>query len=77
MTREELNKEIERINAETPIINREYGSDRGYNRVGYYSISKYSGRYGRGYKVCYPNKDGFGGRSSNCYYKVEYLIISK
>jgi len=77
MTREELNKEIERINAETPIINREHGSDRGYNHVGYYNISEYSGRYGKGYKVSYPNKDGFGGRSSNRYYKVEYLIIGE
>ena len=77
MTREELNKEIERISAETPIIDRKVGSDKGYIPANSYYIGEYNGRYGKGYKIYHPNKDGIRGKVSGRFHAVEYLIIEK
>ena len=54
------------------------------SRKGYISasakpyIEEYNGRFGRGYIVSYPNKDGlsrfFGANKSNGYYRIEYYI---
>lgn len=49
-------------------------SERGYIYSGSEpSITEYNGRYGKGYKVAYPNNLGLrDGRKSNNYHKIEY-----
>lgn len=37
-------------------------------------ITEYNGRYGKGYKVAYPNNLGIKGGKSNRYHRLEYWI---
>ncbi len=78
MTRKELSNRIEAIEKATPIVDRIYASARGYQPANDYAIWPYSGRYGKGYLISYPNKEGLGGnKHSNRYYKIEYIIVEK
>lgn len=38
-------------------------------------VNKYNGRFGKGYTVEFPNKNGFGNKSySNNFHHIEYYI---
>lgn len=60
-------------------IHKRNGSEKHYQTTKGYSVFKYSGKYGEGYKVYAPNKTGFVNkygyvRHSNQYCQVRYYI---
>lgn len=56
-----------------------FATRKGYNSASMEPrVEEYNGRFGRGYVVEFPNKDGWnviGHRQSNRYYRIEYYIF--
>lgn len=68
--------EIEQMVKDGKLYFHHSSSEKGYISAKSATIAyDYCGRFGKGYVVRFPNKEGFNGKKSNNYYRIDYYIF--
>lgn len=68
--------EIEKMVNDGILYHHHSASEKGYiSAKSVTAAYDYEGRFGKGYVVRFPNKEGFNGKWSNNYYRIDYYIF--